>query len=96
MSFTTEARNDLSNLLTAHGITVTVRTRTASTYDGDDQITYSTSDASATAIWVPNVGDKELYELSGIEDTADAKIQLAYDTSIDINDQIYMTPKHMM
>ena len=93
MSFTTDAVADFANLITDHGVSITVRRRTASSYSGDDEITWTNSDSSTNAIWRENITSQEIFRETGVDVDADAVAFITASVSIDETDQIVYNSK---
>jgi len=88
LTFTTDAISDFSKIVTAHPVSLTLRTRTASTYNGDDILTYSSSDSTITAVFIDRISQRELYNLAGVETEAESIAMIKTTDTVDLNDQI--------
>jgi len=88
LTFTSDARTDFGNLVSAHGDSLTLRARSVSSFGAESGITYSTSDSSITGVLIDNISEQELFNMAGKEVDADRLAMVEYDESVDENDQI--------
>lgn len=93
MSFTTDAVADFADLITDHGVTITIRARSSSSISGDDEITWTTADTSVSAIWKENVTNQEVFREVGLDIEADAMAYIKASETIDENDRIVYNSK---